>query len=96
MGVLDPRRQNDINCVIAYGTNHLYFNWEIGPKQSFFRRFDSPQSSFCDLLTEPRVLDHHRATYFSIPEGRLPQTPIELTSGLGLTYETKTIIYSLP
>lgn len=63
MAVLDPRRQNDINCVITGGTNHLYSKWEIGPKESFFS-FDSPQSSVCDLFTEPRVLDHQRAKLF--------------------------------
>lgn len=92
--VLAPRCQNDINRVITYGTNHLYFNWEIGPKPSFFRSFDSPKSSFCDLFTEPRVLDHLEAKLFiDTQAGRLSQTPIEITSGLGLT---KTISYSVP
>lgn len=95
MGVLDPRRQDDINCVITYGTTHLYFNLEIGPKQSFFRNFDSPKSSFCDLFMEPRVLDHHRALLF-IYMGELAQTPNEITSGLGLTSGTKTISCSVP
>ena len=45
-GVLYPGRQSDINRVVPYGTNHLYFNLEIGPKQSFFRCLDSPKSSF--------------------------------------------------